>query len=102
MTVTASPAIRAPALPCRPPAGTPGQQPDAGKCTLDSSRQRQAGTPAGVGTCGPCAAQIRASSVHAHRSLAPIPVRYASVATATQRSTALQGDTPRDRDETPR
>ena len=34
--------------------------------------------------------------------LAPIPVRHASVDTATQRPTALQGDTRRDTEETPR
>ncbi len=38
----------------------------------------------------------------ASRSLAPIPVRYASVDPATQRPTALQGDTRRDKEETPR
>jgi hypothetical protein len=37
-----------------------------------------------------------------HRSLAPIPVRYASVEPAAQRSTARQGDTRWDREETPR
>jgi hypothetical protein len=37
-----------------------------------------------------------------HRSLAPIPVRYASVDPATQRPTARQGDTPRDREQTAR
>jgi hypothetical protein len=36
-----------------------------------------------------------------HRSQAPIPVRHASVDTATQRPTPLQGDTYRDREETP-
>jgi hypothetical protein len=42
------------------------------------------------------------SSGYPHRSLAPIPVRYASVDTATTRFTALQGDTFLDREETPR
>ena len=37
-----------------------------------------------------------------HRSQPPIPVRYASVDTATQRPTAPQGDTRRDKAETPR
>src|SRR5487761_275337 len=46
--------------------------------------------------------QIRASSVHAYRSLARVPVRYVSVDTATRGSTALQGDTCRDREETAR
>jgi hypothetical protein len=39
------------------------------------------------------------SSGYPHRSLAPIPVRHASVDTATQRPTALQGDTYWDTDE---
>jgi hypothetical protein len=34
------------------------------------------------------------ASGQAHRSLAPIPVRYMSVDTATRRRAALQGDTP--------
>jgi hypothetical protein len=46
--------------------------------------------------------QIRASSVHAHRSLAQIPVRYVSVDPATPRPTPIQGDTRRDREETAR
>ena len=50
----------------------------------------------------PCAGQSRASSVHAHRSLPTIPVRYASVDTATRGSTTLQDDTHRDRAETAR
>jgi hypothetical protein len=57
--------------------------------------KRQARAPPGTGTGTP-------SSGYPHRSLAPIPVRHASVDTATQRPTALQGDTPRDREETPR
>ena len=51
--------------------------------------------PAGTGTGTP-------SSGYPHRSLAPIPVRHASVDPATQRPSATQGDTRRDRDETPR
>jgi hypothetical protein len=57
--------------------------------------KRQARDTPGTGTGTP-------SSGYPHRSLAPIPVRYASVDTATQRPTALQGDTRRDREETPR
>jgi hypothetical protein len=72
------------------------------------SRERQAGTTTS-------ADRIRGSSVVAapvrgrpckaggpsHRSLAPIPVRYASVGTATQRPTALQDDTRRDKGKRP-
>jgi len=57
--------------------------------------KRQARAPHGTGTGTP-------SSGYPHRSLAPIPVRHASVDTATQRPTALQGDTRRDREETAR
>jgi hypothetical protein len=41
------------------------------------------------------------SSGYPHRSLAPIPVRYVSADTATRRSTARQGDTPRDKGKRP-
>jgi hypothetical protein len=56
---------------------------------------RQARARPGTGTGTP-------SSGYPHCSLAPIPVRHASVDTATQRPTALQGDICRDREETPR
>jgi hypothetical protein len=59
------------------------------------SGKRQARDAPGTGTGTP-------SSGFPHRSLAPIPVRHASVDTATQRPTALQGDTCWDREETPR
>jgi hypothetical protein len=46
---------------------------------------------------------VRETADGAHRpSPGTNPVRHASVDTATQRSTATQGDTPRDREETPR
>jgi hypothetical protein len=57
--------------------------------------KRQARAPPGTGTGTP-------SSGYTHRSLAPVPVRHASVDTATQRPTALQDDTLRDREETAR
>jgi hypothetical protein len=65
-------------------------------------RQRQAGTRPPNRHIRVMQGQIRASSVHAHRSLAQIPVRHASVDTATPPSAATQGDTPRDREETAR
>jgi hypothetical protein len=76
-----APAIRAPALP-RPSAhGHPGaatrrREMHARLSQLKPECVRR------LGTCCPCAGQIRASSVHAYRSLAGIPVRYASVDTA--------------------
>jgi hypothetical protein len=63
-------------------------------CTPDSAANVKPEHATGPGTGTP-------SSGYAPRSLAPIPVRYASVDPATQRPTALQGDTPRDREETP-
>ncbi len=73
------------------------------------SRERQAGTTASadlVRGSSVVAAPVRGRPCKAdgspHRSQAPIPVRYASVDTATQRSTARQGDTRRDREETAR
>src|SRR5581483_11275121 len=60
---------------------------------------RQAGiTPA----ARPSVAVRGKSTVHTDRPGGRIPVRYASVDTATQESTALQGDTRWDREETAR
>jgi hypothetical protein len=102
------PAITAPALP-RPPRKPAGQRADAGKCTLSSAPNVK---PA-HGPRGPCPWPVRPRgprpwpSAQSRRSPAPLThptdaVRYLSVDTATQRPTALQGDTPRDREETAR
>ncbi len=56
--------------------------------------KRQARDTPGTGTGTP-------SSGYPHRSLAPIPVRYMSVDTATRRPAALQGDTRRDKGKRP-
>jgi hypothetical protein len=97
-----------PSPPPRP--GKPaGQRADAGTCTLSSAANVKPHTGP------PPRTLVRGSSVVAvpvrgrpckadgppHGSLAPIPVRYASVDPATQRSTALQGDTRRDREKRP-
>jgi hypothetical protein len=93
---TARPAISAPAFPA---ALAPGKSrgPAGGHMRMHArlGGKRQARDAPGMGTGTP-------SSGYPHRSLAPIPVRYASVDTATQCPTALQGDTRRDREETPR
>ena len=90
---TARPAISAPAFPA---ALVPGKSrgPPGGHTGMDArlGGKRQARARPGTGTGTP-------SSGYPHRSLAPIPVRYASVDTATQRPTALQGDTYWDTDE---
>jgi hypothetical protein len=77
----------------KPRARTHGRA-DTRGCAPDSAA-RQAWTHPGPGTGTP-------SNGYPHRSLAPVPVRYASVDPATQRSTARQGDTWRDREETAR
>ena len=92
---TASPAISAPAFPAAlAPGNHAGRRTDTPGCTPDSAAHVKPGHAPGTGTGTP-------SSGYPHRSLAPIPVRYASVDTATQRPTALQGDTPRDREKRP-
>ena len=92
---TASPAISAPAFPA---AHAPGITRAAGRTQRDARSTRRQTSRQGRPRNG-------------HRNpvkrlptplLAPIPVRYASVDTATQRPTALQGDTCWDREETPR
>jgi hypothetical protein len=80
--------------PGREPQKRAGRRADTG-CTPDSAANVKARAP-------PQWAPEPPSSGYPHRSLAPIPVRHASVDTATQRSTARQGDTRRDRAETPR
>ena len=76
---TAFPAARAP----RKSRGLPG-----GHTGMDArlGGKRQARAPPGTGTGTP-------TSGYPHRSLAPLPVRYASVDPATQRPTAQRGDT---------
>ena len=74
------------------------------------SPERQAGTSASAGplsVASPCLRprpwpSVKQPTVRTDRPGGTHPVRYASVDTATQRSTALQGDTPRDREETAR
>ena len=82
-----------------PAASSPGKSrgPPGGHMRMHARRggKRQARARPGTGTGTP-------SSGYPHRSLAPIPVRHASVDTATQRPTTTQDDTCRDRDETPR
>jgi hypothetical protein len=102
MTVTASPAIRAPALPLPSAHGHPGAATRRREMHAPLSRQRQAATRPPDWAPAAKHGQIRASSVHAHRSLAGIPVRYVSVDTATPRPTATQDDTRQDRAETAR
>jgi hypothetical protein len=107
---TAALAITAPALPRPPRPGKPaGQRADAGTCTLSSATnvkpaQRASQTfVRGPSVVAAPSVAVRAKpTVPPHRSRAPIFVRYASVDGATQRSTALQGDTRRDRAETAR
>jgi hypothetical protein len=97
VTVSGPPA-QPPAHPL-PAASSPGKSrgPPGGHMRMHARRdgKRQARAPPGTGTGTP-------SSGYPHRSLAPIPVRHTSVNPATQRPTALLGDTPRDRGETPR
>ncbi len=71
--------------------GPPGGHRDGRPTRGQTSRQSTPGT--GTGT---------QSSGYPHRSLAPIPVRHASVDPATQRPTTLQGDTHWDREKTAR
>jgi hypothetical protein len=92
---TVRPTISAPAFPA---ASSPGNRGLAGghmriHARLDDKRQ---------GQCTPGTGDRTPSSGYPHRSLAPIPVRHTSVDPATQRPTARQGDTRRDRAKTPR
>jgi hypothetical protein len=98
-------ASRSPGPPTQPPAHPPSRPPrpreiagrraDTCGCTLDSPANVKARAP-------PERAPEPPSSGYPHRSLAPISVRHTSVDPATQRSTALQGDTCRDGGVTPR
>jgi hypothetical protein len=89
-----------PPFPGRPPTDPPGSNQTQGnaRSTQPPTSSRSARP---IGHLRACAGQIRASSVHAHRSLAGIPVRYVSVDPATPCPTALQGDTRRDREKRP-
>ena len=85
--------------------GTPaGQRADAGTCTLSSAtnvkpaRGLRGPRPWPVRRRGPVRGRPRKADGPSDRYLAPIPVRYASVDTATRRSTARQGDTRWDRE----
>jgi hypothetical protein len=113
---TDTPAITAPALP-RPhrPGNRPGSRRTQGHARSAQPRtsSRHNGLRGPLVRDGPLvrgpyvpAAPVRGRPCKAdgpaHRSQAPIPVRYASVDTATQRPTALQGDTRWDREETAR
>ena len=91
----AQPSAHPPSRPPRIPGNRAGRRADTCGCTLDSASNVKARQP-------PERAPEPPSSGYPHRSLAPIPVRYASVDPATQRPTALQDDTPRDKGETPR
>jgi hypothetical protein len=107
---TATLAITVPTLP-RPP--HPGETSRAAGGRRDMHAQlgpeRQAGTtglPSSLPVTRPWSWHpVRGRPCEAdgpaHRSLAPIPVRYASVDPATCRSAARQGDTRRDREERP-
>jgi hypothetical protein len=79
----------------RPAPGNHAGRADTRGCTPDSAAGIKPEHAPGPGTRTP-------SSGYAHRSLAPVPVRYVSVDTATQRSTARQGDKRQDREETAR
>jgi hypothetical protein len=84
---TARPAISTPAFPAAlVPGNHAGRQADTTGCTLDSAANVKPRGAPGTGTGTP-------PSGYPHRSLAPIPVRHASVDTATQGSTTEQGDT---------
>jgi hypothetical protein len=74
-----------------PPGGHNGYTPDS------APRVKPAHAPA-----RPVRAVRGNADGYTDRPTGPKPVRYASVDPATQRPTALQGDTPRDREETPR
>ena len=88
---TTSPAISAPVLlrPHRPGGKPPGRRTDTRRCTLDSSAcvKRSALSARPVRGC-----PWKADGAH-RPSWRPDAVRYMSVDTATQRSTAIQGDT---------
>jgi hypothetical protein len=78
-----------------PAPGNHAGRADAPGCTPDSAAHVEPEHALGPGTCTP-------SSGYAHRSQAPIPVRYASVDPATPGSATRQGDQPWDKEETPR
>ena len=96
---TASPAISAPAFPA---ALVPGNR--AGRAAHTGMHARLGGARQARNT--PPARPVRGRPWKADGAHRPSwrhgPVRYASVDTATQRSTARQGDTRRDREETAR
>ena len=86
--------------PSRPPSSrkSRGPRPDTRGCTPDSAANVKPGNAAGTARPWP---SVKQPTVRTDRE-GTKPVRYASVDTATQRPAALQGDTPRDREETPR
>jgi hypothetical protein len=87
---TAAPAISAPAFPAAlVPGNHAGRLADTPGWTPDSGANVKARAP-------PERSPEPTSSGYPHRSLAPIPVRYASVDPATQRTTATQDDARRD------
>lgn len=91
-------ATRARPASSRPPAERPvAPRAQPGKCTLDSA----AHVKAGHGPVRPVRGRPWKTSGYTDRPGGPTPVRYTSVAPATQRSTARQGDTPRDKEEQP-
>jgi len=98
------------ALPRPPCPGKPaGQRADAETCTLSSAANVKpcTGPPPRTLVRGPSvvAAPVRGRPCKAdgpsHRSLAPIPVRYTSVDTATGRPAALHDDTSRTKKKQP-
>jgi hypothetical protein len=88
----AQPSPHPPSRPA-PPREITGRRADTPGCTPDSAADVKPEPARGR--------HRNPSSGYVHRCLAPIPVRYVSVAPATPRPTALQGDTPRDRAKRP-
>jgi len=99
LSQTTVPAISAPALPRPALPGRSGTNGRAhGRCTLDSATNVKPKPPTSAARPWP---SVEADG-YTDRATGPAPVRYTSVDAATQRFTALQGDTRWDREETAR
>ena len=95
---------RTPPFPAAPPRETGRAAGGHREMHAQLGRERQAGHTASADpvrgssvVADPVRGRPRKADGPSHRSLDPIPVRYLSVDPATQRPTALQGDTSRDR-----
>jgi hypothetical protein len=81
------------------PGEPPGRQADTGMHAPLGGACQAGKTPASAARPRP---SVEKPTVRTDRPHGPDAVRYTSVDTATQRSAARQGDTPRDREETAR